>query len=227
MPSCTGLAKDFSSAGWRAVNAAQSHAKRCQSAEVLASADRAATHWETARAGARGRAIVIRLRGLGHKLAKDYPAAIAFYREALEFHRGLSPKSDDVAICLNSLAEALRASGQFDAAEDHYREAVAIATGLPDPGGVAIYTGNLAELALNREQWPEAERLAREALALAEEVKGKEVIAGCCRPLARALARQGRGGEGRGHAERAVAIFTELRSTELAEAQAVLAECQG
>jgi len=37
--------------------------------------------------------------------------------------------------------------------------------------------------------------------------------------------RQGRGGEGRRHAERAVAIFNELRSPKLAEAQPVLEEC--
>ncbi|HYN79755.1 MAG TPA: hypothetical protein VES73_18395 [Lamprocystis sp. (in: g-proteobacteria)] len=89
---------------------------------VLDCAGRAAAHWQQANAGARERAVVIRLRGLGHQLAKDYPAAIADWHEA--------------------------------------------------------------------------------------------------------LARQGRGAEGRCHAERAVALFTDLRSPDLAEAQAALAECR-
>ena len=91
---------------------------------------------------------------------------------------------------------------------------------------VAAFTGNLAELALNREDWPAAERLAREALALDEPVGRKELIAKDCHRLAKALARQGRGAEGRCHAERAVALLTELRSPDLAEAQATLAECR-
>jgi hypothetical protein len=87
--------------------------------------------------------------------------------------------------------------------------------------------GNLAELALHRQHWPEAERLAREALDLDEPIGRKELIARDSQRLAKALARQGRGPEGRCHAERAVALFTELRSPDLAEAQATLAECQG
>ena len=79
--------------------------------------------------------------------------------------------------------------------------------------------------ALDRQQWPEAERLAREALDLALALGRKELIASDCWRLAQALARQGRGAEGRCHAERAVAIFTKLRSPELAKAQAALAEC--
>ncbi len=220
-------AKDFSKAGWRAYQAGLCHSLRGQSAEVLACADRAATHWETARAGGRERAFASQLRGIGHQLAKDYPAAIASFRDVLGLHRSRSPKSIDVAIGLNDLADALRVAGQFDEAETHYREALAIATALPYPEAVANHTGNLAQLALDREQWVEAEHLARQALKLSEAVGRKELIARDCRRLAKALARQNCGGEGRGNAERAVAIFTELRSPDLAEAQAVLAECQG
>ncbi len=100
-----------------------------------------------------------------------------------------------------------------------------IARALPHPEGVATYTGNLAELALDRERWPEAEALAREALELAEDVGRKELIASDSCRLAQALARQGRGAEGRCHAERAVAIYSELRSPDLAEARAALDEC--
>ena len=55
---------------------------RNQPAEVLACAARATEHWQDSTP--RNKAIAIHLRGLGHKLNKDYPAAIAAYREALE-----------------------------------------------------------------------------------------------------------------------------------------------
>jgi len=218
-------ASDFMSAGWRACHAGFCHVLRGQSAEVLACSDRAAAHWQAARAGANERSEAIRQRGLGHYLANDYPAAITALREALDLQRGLSSKSTGAANVLNDLAKVLRVSGQLAEAEDHYREALSIAKALPYPEGAAFCTGNLAELALDRERWPEAERLSREALKLAEEVGRKELIAGDCRCLAKALARQGRGAEGRCYAERAVAIFTELRSRGLVEAQAVLEEC--
>lgn len=220
-------ANDFLSGGRTAYQAGWCHYLRSQSTEVLACADRAAAHWETARAGPHAQATAIRLRGLGNMLTKDHLAAIADMRKAVDLWRNLSPKSNGVASGLDSLAEALRQSGQFDEAETHCREALALVKALPYPEGVASITGNLAELALDREQWPEAERLAREALKLSEELGRKEHIARDCRRLAIALARQSRGGEGRGHAERAVAIFTELRSPKFADAQAVLAECQG
>ena len=40
----------------------------------------------------------IHLRGIGHRLAKDYEAAIAAYQEALALWRTLDPESADVAI---------------------------------------------------------------------------------------------------------------------------------
>jgi hypothetical protein len=83
-------------------------------AEVLACAERAAAHWQAGQAGARERGTAIGLRGLGYRLAKDYPAAILAYREALELYRSLSPKSTDVALALNSLAGALQRQGQLD-----------------------------------------------------------------------------------------------------------------
>lgn len=221
------LARDFYRAGGRAYWVGWCHLLRGQHVEVLASADRAAAHWERARADTRQRAQAIRLRGLGHKLAKDYPAAIAALREALDLHYSRSAKSRDVAIMRNSLGQVLRVSGNFDEAETHFREALAIAAALEDRSGVAAATLNLAELALDREQWPESERLARQALKMAEGIFRKAHIASSCQFLAKSLARQNRGGEGRGYAERAVALFTELRSPKLGEAHAALAECQG
>jgi len=220
------LAKDYHQAGWRANDAGLGHCLRGQYAEVLACADRASAHWNTARAGAYERASAIRLRGLGHQLAKDYPAAITATRKALGIFRSLSLESDEVAMCLDQLGSVLALLGQFEEAESSFREALAIASALADQHGIATYTGNLAELALDREQWPEAEGLARQSLKLSEDVGRKQLIATDCCRLAKALARQHRGGEGRSHAERAVAIYTDLRSPDLAEAQATLAECQ-
>jgi tetratricopeptide (TPR) repeat protein len=218
-------AGDFKNAGWRACDAGFCHFLRDQPAEVLACADRAAAYWQAVGADTGERAEAIRLRGLGHKLARDYPAAVNALREALDLRRSLSPRSLPVANALNSLAGVLHESGQLDEAEPLYREALAIAKALPEIGGVATFVGSLANLALDRKQWPEAERLSREALKLAEEVVRKDLIAFDCWCLAKALARQGRGAEGRCHAERAVALYTELRSPELNEAQTVLEEC--
>ena len=155
---------------------------------MLACAARAAEHWQDSTP--RNKAFAIRLRGLGHELHKDYPAAITAYREALEIFRAISPESHDVAIALNSLAGAERANKDYPAAERDYREALRIAKIIKHNERIAIFTGNLAELALDREQWAEAESLAREALALAEKVGRQELIASDCHRLAKALLKQ-------------------------------------
>jgi tetratricopeptide (TPR) repeat protein len=65
---------------------------------------------------------------LATELKKDYPAAIAAYREALDIYRALSPESDDAAIVLNDLAESQNVpSKDYSAAERDYREALRIA----------------------------------------------------------------------------------------------------
>ena len=133
---------------------------------------------DRAKAGARERAIAIRLRGIGHQLKKDYPAAIAAYREALELLRSLAAESEDVAIGLNCPRRCRAAdSGDLAAAEGHYREALRVARAVGYAEGVATYTGNLAGLALDRKDWPAAEALAREALPLSEAVGRQELIA--------------------------------------------------
>jgi tetratricopeptide (TPR) repeat protein len=135
---------------------------------VLACADRAAEHWRDSTPFTK--AVAIQLRGRGHLLNKDYPAAITAHREALDINRSISPESDDVAIELNWLANAEKANKDYAAAERDYREALRIAKIIKNDEGIALYTGNLATLALDREQWAEAESLAREALALSEKV---------------------------------------------------------
>jgi len=220
-------AKDFSNAGGRAYQRGWVHYLRGQSDEVLACADRAKTHWVAAKAGARERAGAIRLRGIGHQLAKDYPAAITAYRDALELYRTLNPESADVAIVLNSLAAAEQLSGDLAAAEVDYGEALRIARAIEYREGMATYTGNLAALALNREEWPQGETSAREALALSEGLGHQGLMAVNNQRIARALARQGRASEGLPHARRAVEIYEKLGSPNLEWARQALAECEG
>ena len=219
-------AADHANAGWRAYDAGWVHRLRQQADAVLTCAERAAAHWTRAQAGARERAIAIRLRGIGHELKKEYPVAITAYRESLDLRRSLATESVDVATCLNDLANAEKNSGDFAAAEQHYREALRMARAISDAEGVAIYTGNLADLALDRQDWPTAETLACESLLLSEKVGRQELIAGDNHRLAQALLRQGRAAEALPHARKAVEIFTRLSSPNLAGAQATLTECE-
>jgi hypothetical protein len=216
-------ANDAKNASWQAHDAGRVYSLRGQAVEVLACAARAEQHW--AKAGVRERAFAIRLRGTGYRLVKDYPAAIVAYQGAVNLWRTLSPESADVAIGLNSLGGAEWASGDCAAAERNYREALRIAKKVNYSEGVAAYTGRLAFLALEHKDWP-AESLAREALMLSEGVGRLELIARACRYIAKACARQSSQAEGLPYAQRAVAIFTKLRSPDLAEALAVLKECE-
>jgi len=193
---------------------------------VLICADRAEAHWLKAKAGARERAGAIYLLGSGHNLAEDYPAAIAAYREAVAIWRSLDRESMDIAIGLNALADAERSSGDFDAAERDFREALRIARAVAYHEGIAYITNNQAALALHREDWPGAEALAREALPLIEDLGRLELIGSTCHHLANALVRQGNKDEALPHARRAVEICQKLGSPELTKAQQTLAECE-
>jgi tetratricopeptide (TPR) repeat protein len=227
-------AGDHNNAGWRAFQTGWVHYLRGQADAVLACADRAAAHWKNAfpkgkgaQAIVRERGVAIRLRGIGHDLKKDYPAAIAACRESLELHRSLSAESVDVAVALNALAGAEQSSGDFAAAERDYREGLRVARAVGHAEGVAGYRGNLASLALTRKDWPGAEKLAREALPLSEKVSRQELIASNNDRIAKALVRQGKGAEGLLYARRAVEIYTRLGvASDIESARAMLRECE-
>ena len=193
---------------------------------VFDCATRTAIHWATAQAGGRERATAIRLRGIGHELSKDYPAALSAYREVLELLRGLSTESVDVAIALNDVADAEADSGDLDAAERNYREALRVAKATNYVEGVANYTGNLASVALERKDWSKAETLAREALGLAEKLGRQGVIAVECFFLARALVSQEKVRDALPYAHRAVEIFSTFRSRDLEAASKMVEECE-
>jgi tetratricopeptide (TPR) repeat protein len=217
---------DFCSAGWRALQIGWVHYLRGQSDEVLDCADRAEAHWRNAKAGAHEQATAIRLRGVGHQLAKDYPAAIAAYREAVALWRNSGRESTEVATGLSDLADVEMIDRQFAAAERDYREALRIDRIACNHEGVATVIGNLAELALMRDDWPGAEALAREALSLTEKIGRQQLIASNSRRLAHALMRQGKKAEALPHARRAVEIYQKLGSPDIAVAQRTLAECE-
>lgn len=229
-------AGDHLNAGWRAYQAGWVHRLRRQAEAVLTCADRAAKHWNQAfslggpnfgQSGIRERAIAIDLRALGHRMNRDSQAAILAYQEAVALHRSVAVESADVALALNGLANAESESGDLDAAEADYLEALRVARAVGDSEGIATYIGNLAMVALNRKDWPLAESLSREALDSAEKVGRQELIASDCRRLAGVLELQGRGAEGLPYARRAVEIYTSLGSPDLAGAQETLRVCEG
>ena len=143
---------------------------------MSACADRCQAHWREAHAGVQERAAAIRLRGLGHKLQRDFSAAIDAHREAVELWRTLGYETKGLAMGLNSLATAKRDSGDLEGAERDYHEARRIAKFIDYPEGIASYTGNLAALAADQANLPGAEALAHEALLLSEEIGRLDLI---------------------------------------------------
>lgn len=219
-------AGDYEQAGQRAFQMGWVYVLRKQADDVLICADRAAAYWLTVKAGAHERTNAIELRGIGHELKTNYPAAIAAYREVLALKRSLSAESLSVAISLNHLANAENLSGDLTAAKRDYREALRVARIVGHAESEASLINNLASLALTQQNWLEAETLAREAFPLSEKIGRLELIATNCTHLAKALVRQGKPTEALPYAQRAVEINTRLGSPYLESARTILRECE-
>jgi tetratricopeptide (TPR) repeat protein len=219
-------AGDFTNAGWRIRDTGWIDYLRGQAKDVLVAADRAAAMWQQAKAGAAEQAAGIRLRGIGLELAKDFSGAIAAYREAVRLQQSLGPERVDVAKSLSDLADAEKSSGDFEAAERTYHEALRIAQGAKHAESIATFTGNLAELALDRRRWQTAELLGREALVWAEKIGRLELIADDCYRIANALVQQSRKQEAIAYARKAVDLHTQLGTPTIATALAMLRQCE-
>ncbi len=217
-------ANDANTAGWRAYAVGYVYRQHNQAREVLACARRIEAYW--ADAGAREKGYAFRLYAWGYRLEKNYSAAIAALRKALDLWYALASESREVALGLTSLAGIERESGDPVAAEQDYHEALRVGKKIGDRKIAAHVTCNLADLAIDRGEWAAAEGMAREAMPLLEAAGQLDIVARDCRILARAMTRQGRPMEGLPYARRAIEILTRLRHRELAEAQAVLKECE-
>lgn len=216
---------DLDSAGQRAYATGYTRILRRQAAEVFACADRAAKHWLNIEMGSQRSSAVLTLRGHGYHLNGDYHKSIKSFSQALALLRALNPTSSNVASCLNNLSATERAMGNFAESERHQTEALQISRQINHQDGIATCTGNLAEIALDREDWSQAEGLAREALTLAEVIGRQDLIGSNCHRLAKALVSQGELADSLPYAQRAVDIFSRLKSADLADAQATLHEC--
>jgi tetratricopeptide (TPR) repeat protein len=157
----------------------------------------------------------------------------------------LGKEHPTVADTLNDLAVALGVKGQIDAAEELFRQALAIrrkslAHAHPD---VARSLHNLAQLLFDKGEYDEAERLYREALAIRRKSLGDAhpYVAPSFRGLASACSAKGDLEEAERLCREALAIHREpadvddgllailgyclLKKAQHAEAEPVLREC--
>jgi tetratricopeptide (TPR) repeat protein len=101
------------------------------------------------------------------------------YQNALAIHRDLKSEKD-VAIALGDLGNIAYKRKHYDAAEQHYREALRLNgkdQKMESKEGMATQYGNLGLLALDRQRWTEAHEWFEKGLLLAREVGPQSLIA--------------------------------------------------
>jgi tetratricopeptide (TPR) repeat protein len=89
----------------------------------------------------------------------QHEAALEEFERVLRIYRGaLGANTDGVLTALNNVAVAFKNLGRLDAAERHYREALAVAESIggPDSLGVVGPLSNLANLLMIREDYEDA-----------------------------------------------------------------------
>lgn len=211
-------------AGWCAFDLGWIYYLRGEVHDVMECANRADTFWLNA--GDYEKSFSALLRGMEYKLKKNYPEASIYIQKSIDLRKSLNLTSQEVAIALNDLAQLERESGDFNAAEKHYQEALRIDELNNSYEGTATRTGNLAELALDREQWTKAKNLAYKSLEMAEKIGRQELIAKNSRRIALALYHLGAPIEALPLAKRAFDIFTTLRYKDLPKAKETLSKIE-
>jgi len=199
---------DKKSAGWRAYQAGYTYYLRNQPERILECASRAEKYWKNA--GVEEKSSAYQLRGLGHTLEKNYPAAIAAHKKAITMIKTIEPESSDYAAELNWLAGAEANAGKYKAAEKDQREALRIAVKTGDKELIVVCTDRLAELALDREQWKKAEELSRKALKRAKSIGRQELVGSASLNLGIALFNQNEFKKALPYARSAVEIYSYL-----------------
>jgi tetratricopeptide (TPR) repeat protein len=219
---------DYDSAGWRAFQSGWVHYLRSQADATNVCADRASAHWDKAHYDSQDFRRALRLRGLVHYLKKDYSVAISTYLEALDLARSATAPIHVISSLLNDLGLAEADSGDFEAAERHYLEALTAARTSAYWEGVATQTANLAGLMIRKKDWRTAEEYASDSLRVSEKVGRLELIAESNYHLAQALVRQGKNSEALPHAQRALHIYKQIgRPQDISLAHQILTECEG
>jgi len=104
---------NYYAAGAHAYHAGWVYHLRGQALDVLACAARCEAHWQKGGAGAREKSTALSLRGIGHQIEENYPAAIAALQEAMALDRTLELESVDVVSTLIYIGETKRRSGDY------------------------------------------------------------------------------------------------------------------
>lgn len=219
-------AKDSLNAGYRAHDAGYVHYRRRQSEAVFEHVKRMMGYWTEDVATHVERAIIHRMQGNGFRLTQNWTEAISHCEQAARLWRQIEEPDEELAICLNALAQAEFRSGKLDEADIHYCEALEVAKLVGFVEGTAAYTGNRAELALERREWTEAKRLATKALSLSKTVGRRELIALDSRRLAEAMLRLGHPTAACDYARKSLEILISFGHPHLTKANAILAECE-